>query len=675
MFALLALALTLTSSVLVAMRLASGSVGTLLVGTYVVWVGQIVGLSLVLSTIDRLGRPGYLVAAALVTGGATALQVARPASMPDVRETTRRFGVALRGDPIIAFLGVVVAVELVYATLLAVLTPPVDDDSLQYHLGRPALWLQQGSLGTFPDIHDFRLNAFPVNAELVYGFFLATGNGDRFVAVSNVLAALALTVGVTVGARRLGCGQREALFGALLAASLPVVALQAPSTLTDLGVAALVTSATVLFLRRCTTDLMLGAVATGLLVGAKVTGIFALPMVAVVAAGTWWSSKWRALGAFAAAVALGGYWYWWNLIREGTPLGETAADQRGGTDPLAMLARMLRIGVNAFDLPGAVGADKLLYPLAALAVVVIVALVAVHDRRRVPRDLALTALLVAAIPLILPLGRLVERAYQKLFITAGHLDLASLDTDRVETVASSMQSGAGPVGLILLVVASAAIVGAVRRHDLDRRVIAFALAPIAWVVVIGAGVAYFRWNARFTLPGFALAAMTWGVVLRTRWLALAITTVAAVTVTLSFVHFFEKPSGIRLFAPQPERSAFRTPRPELMAWDPRVVPLLRYLAYELPQTASVASFPVFYPRRRDLQPDEAPELLTYMLFGRHLDRHVDIELGPAAAAKTAAEYYLAPTATLPTCVAGWREVAERSHWTILRRAPDRMCGS
>jgi len=671
--ALLATALTLAASVLVAMRFAGGSVGTLLVAAYVLWVGQIVGLSLVLSAFDRLGRPGYLVAAAIVTVAAAVVQVARPAPVPPLRATTERFAAALRADPIVAFLGVVVALELVYVTLIAVLTPPVDDDSLQYHLGRPALWLQQGSLGTFPDVHDFRLNAFPVNAELVYGFFLATGDGDRFVAVSNVLAALALTVGVAVGARRLGFEQREALFGALLAASLPVVALQAPSTLTDLGVAALVTSATALFLRRRTADLVLGAVASGLLVGAKVTGVFALPVLAVVVAGTWWSRRWRALGAFVGAVAIGGYWYWWNLAREGTPLGETASDQRGGTDPLAMLARMLRIGVNAFDLPGAVGADRWLYPIAALVVIVVVAGLALRDRRRVPRDLALTAIVIAAVPLILPLGRLVERAYQKLFITAGHLDLASLDTDRVETVASSMQSGAGPVGLVLFVVATAALIGAIGRRDLDRRVVAFALAPIAWVVLIGAGVAYFRWNARFTLPGFALAAMTWGIVLRTRWLALATTVVAAVTLALSFVHFFEKPAGIRLLAPRSERSAFTTPRPDQMAWDPRVVPLLRYLDRDLPQAASVASFPVFYPRRRDLQPDDAPELLTYLLFGRHLDRHVDIALDPAAAARAGAEYYLAPTETLAACVTGWNPVAERSNWTILRRMPGRVC--
>ena len=671
MIVVLALALTLGSSALLALRLSCGSIGTLLVGTYVTWVGQIVLLSLALSSIHELGRSGYLVGAAAVCTGAVALQLVRPAEAPAIRGSARMLAAELRGDRIVAVMSGVVALELLYGLILALLTPPVDDDSLQYHLARPALWLQHATIGTFKPVYDFRLNAFPVNAELVYGFFLATGDGDRYVALTNVFAAIGATVAVAVGARRLGLTTREALFGALVAASFPVVALQAPSTLTDLQVAALVTSTAVLLLRRAGGDLALGAAAVALAVGAKVTGLFAIPVVVVIALATWRGRRIRAAVALGAGMCVGAYWYLWNAVRVGSVLGETSSDQRGGTDPLTMLARTLRIGLNAFDLPGAVGRDRLLYPIAAVLLLAGAAVAArgrVRDRRR---DLVIAAVCIAAVPLLLPIGALAQRAYEKLFIEAGSLPLASLDTDRVETVASSMQSGAGPVGLVLLVAGAVLVFRSVARGELRRIAILFALAPVLWVVMIGVSIAYFRWNARFTLPGFTLAAMTWGLVLRVRWLALMTATVATVTLALSFVHFFEKPAGIRLLEPGTERSAFTTPRPEAMAWDPAVIPLLRYLDDELPQAAAVASYPVFYPRRRAIE--TVPELLTYTLFGRSLDRHVDIAIDAATASKTKADWYLSPTDRLPHCVAGWRPVAERSGWTILRRAADRRC--
>jgi hypothetical protein len=400
MIAVVALALTLTSSALLALRLAAGSTGTFAVGTYVAWVCQIVVLSLVLSPFGALGRNGYLAGAAVVWAAAAAGQLLRPAQPLGARAAARAIVTAVRGDRLLGLFAAVVALELAYAAAIALLTPPADDDSLQYHLARPALWLQQGSLGTFGDVFDFRLNAFPPNAELVYGFLLSVWGGDRIVAVVNLLAAVALTAAVGVGARRLGLGAREAAFGALLAASLPVVALQAPSTLTDLQVATLATCGAALLLRRAGGDLALGSVSGALALGAKVTGVFALPVLAAVACLTWRPRWWRGLLAVGAASAVGAYWYVWNAAREGSPLGETSPDQRASADPRVWLAQVLRMGLNLLDLPGAVGHDVFVYTLAALGLALAAALVAVLRRRRGARDLLLAAALVAAVPLL-----------------------------------------------------------------------------------------------------------------------------------------------------------------------------------------------------------------------------------------------------------------------------------
>jgi hypothetical protein len=673
--AVVALALTFASSSLLALRACGGSVGTLAVGTYVVWVAQIVVLSMALSLVDGLGRPGYLAAAAVVCAAAVLLQVVRPAAAPGVAASVRGHLDELRRDRVLLLLALLVAMEIAYATAIALATAPADDDSLQYHLARPAFWLQQGSLGTFGEVADFRLNAFPPNAELVYAFLLSIWDGERIVATVNLLAALALTLSVAVGSRRLGLGRRESLFGALLAATLPVVALQAPSTLTDLQVAALVGCGAALLLRPAAGDLVLGSAALAVALGAKVTGVFAVPVLAAIAWATWRPAWRRALAVIGLGLIAGAYWYGWNTLREGRPLGETSGDQHAERDVVVALGQAMRMTLNAFDLPGAVGHDVFVYPVAAavLAAAAAIAFVGTRARER-SRDLLLAALLVALVPLLAPLGALGQRAYRKLWAVAGQPELVLVDLDRVETFASSMQSGAGPVGLLLLAIGTVLTAREVAGGRLRRIALGFALAPLLWIAMIAATVAYFRWNARFTLAGFALAAMTWGLALRVRWLAAGLAATAAVTLLLSYTHFYEKPAGIRLLEPRVARSAFTTPRPETMAWDPRVVPLLRFLEYELPSDASVAVFPVFYPRRPGMPPDTAPELLAYTAFGASVDRRVALALDPATALRSQADWYLIPSDRIGRCVPGWRTVTTRSSWTVLRRAPEHACG-
>lgn len=667
----LALTLTLASSALLAARFSRGCRGTFLVGSYVVWVTQIVVLSLTLSMIHRLGTTGYVVGSALVLGLAVALHARKPGAVPALGSLPRELLIALRGDRLVAVLASVVAVELAYVLVVALFTPPVDDDSLQYHLGRSALWLQHGGVTTFDPLYDFRLNAFPINGELVYAFFLDLGGGDRFVALTNVLAGVATTGAVVVGAGRLGLTLREALFGGLIAASYPIVALQAPSTLTDLQVAALVTSAVALTLRPARGDLALGALSLALAAGTKVTGLFAIPVVWAVTLATWKRHRVRASFAIVAGACAGGYWYLANAARVGSLLGETTADTRGSNNPLDVAARILRVVVDSLDLPGGVGRDRLLYPIAGVLLLTVAWSGGLRGRRL--RDAALAATLVAVVPLILPFGALAQRSYEKLFIEAGRLDLASLDSDRVETVASSMQSGAGPVGVLLFVAATVFVAAAASRREVRRVSLLLAVSPLVWMIMVGAAAAYFRWNGRFTLPGFTLAAMCWGIVLRRRWLAQATVGAAAVTLVLAFVHFEEKPSGLRFLEPRSERSAFRTPLAEATAWDPRIVPLLRYLENDLPADARVASYPAFFPRRREIE--TVPELLTFTVFGRTLGRRVEFAIDSATASATGSDWYLSPTDRLERCVAGWRIVAERSGWSILRRAPSRTCVS
>ena len=74
------------------------------------------------------------------------------------------------------------------------------------------------------------------------------GGADRYVALVQASAFVALAVGVIGVARGLGLSRREALLGALLVATLPVIALQASTAQNDLVVASFLVAAVALLL-------------------------------------------------------------------------------------------------------------------------------------------------------------------------------------------------------------------------------------------------------------------------------------------------------------------------------------------------------------------------------------------------------------------------------------------
>ena len=148
---------------------------------------------------------------------------------------------------------------------------------------------------------------------------------------------------------------------------LPVVALQSQTALNDLPLAALVAAAAALLMRRCPTDLALAAVAVGLALATKVTGLLALPPLAVLAWLTW-KPRWRPVAlAGAAAVAGGSVWYAVNLHRTGELFGRFPSEQRGNSDPVEALGRVLRMSINLLEVPGAQGRDRLVFVIVGAA--------------------------------------------------------------------------------------------------------------------------------------------------------------------------------------------------------------------------------------------------------------------------------------------------------------------
>ena len=120
---------------------------------------------------------------------------------------------------------------------------------------------------------------------------------------------VALAVGVIGVARGLGLSRREALLGALLVATLPVIALQASTAQNDLVVAAFLVAAVALLLDTGRGAPWIAGGATALAVGTKVTAVFGIPILLVVAFLAASTRRGQRLTCVLVGAAAGAYWY------------------------------------------------------------------------------------------------------------------------------------------------------------------------------------------------------------------------------------------------------------------------------------------------------------------------------------------------------------------------------
>jgi hypothetical protein len=104
---------------------------------------------------------------------------------------------------------------------------------MTYHLARVAHWVSNGSVEHYPTPVLRQLHQAP-GAEYVVAHLQLLSGGDRFAALVQWFALLGCLAGVSLIAKRLGGGRSAQLLAPLLAATVPMVVLQASSTQNDL---------------------------------------------------------------------------------------------------------------------------------------------------------------------------------------------------------------------------------------------------------------------------------------------------------------------------------------------------------------------------------------------------------------------------------------------------------
>jgi hypothetical protein len=646
------------AAVLVAAALQLSTATDAALTAYLAFGGLAIAIALALSPLHALTVAGLLIGAGCSLAGAITAWVLRG------RPSLPFGGVALAGravlrDPPVLVLGCGVALALAYSAALALATPANNFDSLRYHLARPAFWKQEHAVEYIAGANDARLNVFPPGAEIGSAWTMVLQGTERFASLFQLVALLATIVAAAGISRCLGLTARQAAFGALLFASLPVVVLQASTPLTDVVLCSYIVTAVYFVASRAHQGLALGGLAMALAVATKPTAFLAVPLVAVAAAVVRPRTAWLRIAAVGAvALLIGGFWYAVNLVETGDLLpdfGQQEEGQDGNARATHVLGRVTRTIVDVVDPAGAVGRDRFLYAVVAAALVLVGVVLAV--RRRSTRGVLvfLVAAALTLVPLALPsLNDRLLRAHQRLWLELGDPATAFIGFEGDPRVPSPFNSWYGP-GVLVFLAAIPVVLSAVRRGALGRKTIAFLVAPVWYLAVIVLALGYHLGQGRYLMPAVALSAATWGVIVDVRPLAWAAAATGMATLLLAFVHYGEKPAGIALLGGERGPSVWSASRATILG------------AAHVP-----GPFRAF---EENVAPDDTVALrlrqddVTYPYFGAALDRRVILLSGERDADLRNVDWLVAaPGLSVAACSKAWTALPSgEAGWRVLRR--------
>ncbi len=626
------------------------SVVAFLLALWVFGFALVVGVSLLLSLAHWLTRVGLLAAFTAVCLASLAHAAVHGVRPPPFSFALRSAQETLR-DPVLAILAATGLAAYAYATLLAVLTAPNEDDAVAYHLLRAAFWKQDHAIGWIAGPVDARANVSPPVAEIGVAVSMVLNQGERFVALAQLLAVPACALAAYGLARRIGLDRRAAAFGGLCVPLLPLVLLQSSTAMNDLVPAAFAGAAAYFALRDRAADILVAGLAVALMLGTKTAGLLLLPALALVVTLGQPVRRWAlCAGVGLAGILAGSAWYLVDQHETGSLTGGLA-DAQGASDGLDLVApaaRFVRYLTTAVEVSGAVGADRLLYVL--VGGVLVVAGLAAHRR-----SLGVAGLLVGAVPLLLPVRRMLDEGYRRFFWKIGRHDLFGLDNgDNRDTIASTAYTWYGPVGLLLSAAALALVIREVRRRSLPPVAVAIALAPLVSLATMALVLAWNGVYGRLIMGAIVIGAAAWGVLYRFRAVSIAVAAVSAVLALTSLVWSNQKPLGVRLLEPARAESAWTAKRWELQEFVDGTAPFLGLVETTVPADARIAV---------------ATGLPPYTFFGSHLTR--EVHLVEPGTTNVPGDWLVLTAGTPPTCPTSWEPSGHADGYALWRRTgPD-----
>jgi hypothetical protein len=657
---LLGSACVATTALVLSARLAQGSVTQWLIGAYVIALCELIVVSLFLSLGSWFSRWPLLASLAGIALVVAAL--GRRTVFPSVQ--LRVLSPFFR-DGTIVVLAVLVLGVIGYSVALGLFRPPNDQDALEYHLARAAFWRQQHRIDFIPGAEDRRLNSFAPNSEILMAFTMVMAASGRYAPLVQLTAALAAGAAVYGIARRIGIAMRESLMAGLLFVTLPVVALQMSTGLNDVVVAALAGCSCFFVLGRTPGNLVLAGVSVALLTGVKPTSLLALAGLCVVAVVAHGSRFPRVIAVLVTGAIVGEYWYWLHVSPSNDLTGGVSS-ARPSLDVAAAVSRIVRLLLAGVELPGAIGLERLWYVVAAAVVAAIGLRTAGRLRKRF-RVSAIAASFVVLPLALVPIDHFILRGFRKVYYELGRGSVAYLDPNRSPTKASPIFSWYGPASVMLTSLACVLAIRAYRGRRMSRVAVVVAVAPVIWIVLLGASTPYWEWNGRYTMAGWTIGASAWALALSIRPVALGTAALAVVTTALIFVHLHDRASGVRLLEADHESAVWSEPSWSEQATDhPSLRALYRFATLRIPQEATVALQPILFPGRGFAGGNLPP----FPFFGKDLSRHIVLAGSPSRSATVGAGWAILRS---PPCAPGWRVDLRYGVWRVLEHTPGAAC--
>lgn len=229
-----------------------------------------------------------------------------------------------------------IALVLLVVLITALIAPPNNIDSLNYHLPRIVAWMQQHSLADFPTNYVMQL-AMPGFLEYLGLNSMILGGGSAWaVNLFGVLSLLLLALAGSSIAKRLGGTRESQILTMLFIVTIPMAFGMASTFKPELLEAVWVEILAywlleIILERQCRLwQLLLVAVTFGLAALTHGTGyVLGMPLAVMAAIGFWKSVRWKSVAyilliGLVVIVVNSGY-YTRNIIEFGAPLGPPAS--------------------------------------------------------------------------------------------------------------------------------------------------------------------------------------------------------------------------------------------------------------------------------------------------------------------------------------------------------------
>ncbi|WP_193193571.1 ArnT family glycosyltransferase [Nostoc sp. MG11] len=139
-------------------------------------------------------------------------------------------------QPLIILLLCNIAFYIVTIGLIAIIAPPNNWDSMDYHMSRVAHWIQNHSIAHYPTSYTPQLYQNPWSEFVILHFQILSG-GDYFANLVQWLSMIGCLIAVSLIAKQLGADLRGQIFSAVVAVTIPMGILQASSTQNDYVIA------------------------------------------------------------------------------------------------------------------------------------------------------------------------------------------------------------------------------------------------------------------------------------------------------------------------------------------------------------------------------------------------------------------------------------------------------